>query len=153
MLLVGCSISDAAGRTRSPAEGGRTSTGDAVAAYDAALDPLRKRSDVLEERFAEVQAANYDGPDTVRDVLAEIIPEFAGLLEETRAIEVDDPVLVEAHRTLLASLERQQEGLEMALRALETGDDTLMAEAGLALKEAQGLVQEHRILLRRARRQ
>jgi uncharacterized membrane protein len=85
-------------------------------------------------------------------VLAEIIPQYAGLLEQTRAIEVEHPALVETHEILLASLERQQEGLEMALRALDTGDDVLMAEAGLALKEAQGLVQEHRVLLRRARR-
>jgi hypothetical protein len=152
MLLVGCSVADASGRARGPSEGGPTSAAEAVAAYNAALDPLRRRSDVLEQRFAEVQAANYDGPDTVRDVLAEIIPQYAGLLEQTRAIEVEHPALVETHEILLASLERQQEGLEMALRALDTGDDVLMAEAGLALKEAQGLVQEHRVLLRRARR-
>jgi hypothetical protein len=106
---------------------------------------------VLEDRFAEVQAEGYSGPLTVRDVLAEIIPEFATLLKETRAIEVEGPELEEAHDVLLASLERQQDGLELALSALDEGDAAPMAEAGTALEEAQRLLEEHRDLLARAR--
>jgi hypothetical protein len=144
-LVTGCTTADATG------EGEGVAVGDSVAAYDEALGPLKQRSDVLEDRFAEVQASDYTGPLTVRDVLAEIIPEFATLLEETRAIAVEGEALTEAHDVLLASLERQQEGLELALRALDENEPSLMAEAGEALEEAQDLVEEHRELLARAR--
>lgn len=144
-LVTGCSVADASGKR------GDNATVDSVSAYDAALAPLKKRSDVLERRFAEVQSEEYTGPDTVRDVLAEIVPEYAALLEDTRAIEVEGAELEEAHDVLLASLERQQEGLELALQALDEEDSDLIVEAGLALEEAQGLVDEHRTLLARLR--
>jgi hypothetical protein len=144
VLVAGCSAADASG------EGKDTSPVDSAAAYDEALEPLRKRSDVLEDRFAEVQAEGYSGPLTVRGVLAEIIPEFATLLEDTRAIEVEGAALERAHDVLLESLEAQQEGLELALRALDEDDSALMAEAGTALQEAQRLLEEHRDLLTRA---
>ncbi|HSE10656.1 MAG TPA: hypothetical protein VLB29_18475 [Nocardioidaceae bacterium] len=120
-------------------------------AYDAALDPLKKRSDVLEDQFAAVQGDGYTGPDQVRDVLAEILPEFAALLEETRAIAVEDPALERAHAVLVASLERQQEGLERALKGLEEGDMVMVAEGGRALQDAERLLKQHRRLLSRAR--
>lgn len=126
---------------------------DSVAGYDAALDPLKKRSDVLEEKFAAVQGDGYTGPERVRDVLTEIIPEYAELLEETRAIEIDQPALEKAHEVLVDSLERQQEGLELALRGMEQDDTVLVAEGGQALQEAERLVKQHRRLLARARQQ
>jgi hypothetical protein len=144
-LATGCSFADASGK------GNGVTTVDSVAAYDEALEPLKKRSDVLEDRFAEVQAKGYSGPLTVRDVLEEIIPEFAALLEETRAIEVEGAELEQAHDVLLESLEAQQEGLELALRALDEDDSGLMAEAGAGLREAQRLLEEHRDQLARAR--
>jgi hypothetical protein len=144
-LVAGCSTADASGK------GDDATAVDTVAAYDEALEPLRRRSDVLEDRFAEVQAEGYSGPLTVRGVLAEIIPEFATLLEETRGIEPEGVALEKAHGTLLESLERQQEGLELALRALDEDDPALMAEAGAVLQDAQSLVEEHRDLLARAR--
>lgn len=144
-LVAGCSAADASGK------GDKAATVRSVTAYDEALEPLKKRSDVLEDRFAEVQAEGYSGPLTVREALAEIIPEFATLLEETRAIEVEGPELEEAHDVLLASLERQQDGLELAVSALDEDNAALMAEAGTALEEAQRLLEEHRDLLARAR--
>jgi hypothetical protein len=146
-LVAGCSAADA----DASGKGEEATTVDSVAAYDEVLEPLKKRSDVLEDRFAEVQGEGYSGPLTVRDVLTEIIPEFATLLEETRAIEVEGGELEEAHDVLIASLERQQEGLELALRALDEDDSALMAEAGAELREAQDLLEEHRDLLARAR--
>jgi len=133
------------------ADGGDGRAVDTTAAYEAALEPLKKRSDVLEERFAEVQEEGYRGPGQVRRVLAEIIPEYAELLDETRALEVEGTDLEKAHELLLASLERQQEGLELALQGLEEGDTVLVAEGGQALKQAQTLVRKHRRLLARAR--
>ena len=147
VLVAGCLPADADG-----GEGGAVdSTIDSPAAYEAALEPLQERSDVLEERFGAVQGEGYRGPGQVRRVLAEIIPEYAVLLDETRAIEVEGTDLEKAHDLLLASLERQQEGLELALQGLEEGDTVLVAEGGQALKQAQALVRKHRRLLARAR--
>jgi predicted nuclease with TOPRIM domain len=143
VLVVGCSAAGAADRD-DPV--------DTVARYDEALAPLKERSDVLEKRFAEVQGEGYTGPDQIRDVLSDIIPEYAVLLEKTREIEVEGAALEEAHRVLLESLERQQEGLELALEALDSDDSMRMVRAGRALEEAQRLVEEHRRLLARARR-
>ncbi|HEX6246931.1 MAG TPA: hypothetical protein VFZ64_03595 [Nocardioidaceae bacterium] len=123
-----------------------------VEAYDAALDPLRKRSDVLEKRFARVQRPGRAGPDRVRDVLEEIVVEYADLLEESRAIEVEGGRLRRAHVALLASLEAQQEGLELALQGVETGDAALLAEAAALMSRAQEQLDEHRRLLARAGR-
>ena len=124
---------------------------DTVASYQEALDPLKERSDILEEQFAAVQGDGYSGPEQVRDVLAEIIPEYAELLDQTKAIEVEGAALESAHDVLVASLERQQEGLELALRGLEQDDTVLVAEGGQALKQAESLVKKHRLLLARAR--
>ncbi len=138
-LAVGCSTADA------------KDTQDAVASYESALAPLKKRSDVLEERFAAAQGEDYTGPEQVREVLVEIIPEYAELLEETRDIEVEGRALEEAHEALIQSLELQQSGLEMALRGMEEGDAAEVARAGRALEKAQALVEEHRALLADAR--
>lgn len=145
MLVAGCLPADA------DAGDGVDATVDSPAAYEAALEPLKERSDVLEERFAAVQGEGYRGPGQVLRVLTEIIPEYAELLDETRAIEVEGTDLEKAHDLLLASLERQQEGLELALQGLEEGDTVLVAEGGHALKQAQALVRKHRRLLARAR--
>jgi len=143
VLVAGCFPADA--------DGGDERAVDTTAAYEAALEPLKERSDVLEERFAAVQEEGYRGPGQVRRVLAEIIPEYAELLDETRTLEVEGADLEKAHELLLASLERQQEGLELALQGLEEGDTVLVAEGGQALKQAQTLVRKHRRLLARAR--
>jgi hypothetical protein len=140
LLVAGCSAADA------------SNSADAVATYEAALAPLKKRSDVLEKRFAAVQGTGYTGPEQVRDVLAEIIPEYAELLRQTRAIEVEGPALEKAHETLIASLVLQQQGLELALRGMDEGDSAMVARAGRALEQAQRLVEKHRRLLAAARR-
>jgi hypothetical protein len=142
-LVAGCSAADA--------EAGDRQVVGTVAGYQAALDPLKERSDVLEERFAAVQGDRYTGPGQVRKVLAAIIPEYAELLDETRAIEVEGVELEKAHDALLASLERQQEGLELALRGMERDDAVLVAEGGRSLERAQALVKKHRRLLVQAR--
>ena len=98
-----------------------------------------------------MQGEGYTGPEQVREVLVEIIPEYAELLEETRDIEPRDDELAEAHEVLIASLERQQEGLELALRGMEADDSAALGDAALALEEAQKLVEEHRSLLAEAR--
>lgn len=141
LLVGGCSTADAAGGSH----------GKAVTAYDEALQPLKERSDVLEQRFAAVQRHDDRDPERLRGVLEEIIPAYAELLEETRGIEVDDTEVKAAHESLLASLEEQQKGLELALRALDEGDSALMAKAGSSLVRARELLLEHRRLLRRAR--
>jgi hypothetical protein len=141
LLLVGCSAADAKGKV------------DAVAKYDAALAPLKKRSDVLEAQFARVQGRHYRGPQQMRRVLAEIIPKYAELLEETRAIEVEGDRLRKAHAMLIASLERQQDGLELALRGIDDDDRTELARAARNLERAQKLVERHRRLLAQVRRQ
>ncbi len=137
-LSAGCSAADA------------TAT-DPVASYKEALAPLKQRSDVLEDEFAGAQAKGYDGPGALHDVLVEIIPEYAELLEETRAIEVDDD-LGDAQSALVASLEAQQRGLELALSGLEDDDAAKMRKAGNLLQKAQRLVDEHRRLLAKASR-
>ncbi|MGH3370764.1 MAG: hypothetical protein ACRDPR_12275 [Nocardioidaceae bacterium] len=137
-----CTAGDAAGRA-----GDREA--DPVAAYETALAPLKRRSDVLEKRFATAQADGAD-PARIREVLEQVTTAYAGLLERTRAIEVDDPAVETAHESLLAGLEHQQRGLELALRAVETDDTALMEQAGAALAEAQRLMDEHRRLLARA---
>lgn len=124
---------------------------DTVAEYDAALEPLRRRSDVLERRFARAQSGGPAGPERVHDVLEETVRAYAGLLDEARAIEVRHRPLVRAHRALLDSLERQQEGLETALRGLAEDDAVLMARAGRKMVRAQELQALHRRLLARAR--
>ena len=141
LLVGGCSTADAAG-------GGH---GKAVTAYDEALRPLKERSDVLEQRFAAVQRHDNHDPEQLRRVLEEIIPAYAELLEEARGIGVDDAEVKAAHESLLASLEEQQKGLELALRALDEGDSALMEKAGSSLEKARELLLEHRRLLRRAR--
>ena len=143
LLFSGCS---AAG-----AMGWGDSDEDPVAAYEAALAPLKKRSDVLEQKFAEVQGQGYTGPEQVRSVLEEIIPEYAELLDETRDIEVASPDLQDAQEALVASLEKQQEGLELALRGMREGDPALVRQGGVALERAQALVDKHRRLLAAAR--
>jgi hypothetical protein len=142
-LVAGCFPADADDRANDPI--------DSPAAYDAALEPLKERSDVLEDRFAAVQGEGYRGPRQVRRVLSEIIPEYAALLDETRAIEVEGVDLEKAHDLLLASLMQQQDGLQLALRGLEQGDTVLVAEGGQTLKQAQALVRKHRRVLARAR--
>jgi hypothetical protein len=141
ILLVGCSAADAKGKP------------DAVARYEAALAPLKKRSDVLERKFAHVQGAHYRGPAPMRRVLAEIIPEYAELLQETKGIEVEGEELKKAHAVLITSLERQQDGLELALRGIEANDRSMLARAGRDLERAQALVERHRRLLAEARQQ
>src|SRR5512144_1322290 len=109
-LTSGCSLAGAAA--------GATATADhhqAVAAYDDALKPLKARSDVLEERFAAVQRTDRGDPEQLREVLRKIIPAYAELLEEARRIRVEDAAVKVAHEALLASLEEQQKGLELAL--------------------------------------
>ena len=123
-----------------------------VEEYDAALEPLRERSDVLERRFALAQGKDYTGPERLREVLEEVVPEYAALLEEARAIEVRHRPLARAHDALLDSLERQQEGLEAALQGLAEDDSLLMARAGKRLVQAQELLRTHRSLLADARR-
>jgi len=140
---VGCSATGASGADGTGA--------DSVETYASRLAPLKERSDVLEERFASVQGEGYTGPEKVREVLVEIIPEYAELLEETRDIEPRGDELAEAHEVLIASLERQQEGLELALRGMEADDSAALSDAALALEEAQELVEEHRSLLAEAR--
>jgi len=142
-LVVGCSATGASGADGTGA--------DSVETYASRLAPLKERSDVLEERFASVQGEGYTGPEKVREVLVEIIPEYAELLEETRDIEPRGDELAEAHEVLIASLERQQEGLELALRGMEADDSAALSDAALALEEAQELVEEHRSLLAEAR--
>lgn len=122
-----------------------------VAEYDAALEPLRQRSDVLERRFARAQRADGAGSDRLREVLAEIVPEYAALLERARAIDVRHRPLARAHDALLDSLERQQEGLETALDGLTEDDAVLLARAGEHLVRAQELQRTHRRLLAEAR--
>lgn len=139
LLLTGCSAADA------------KADADAVAKYEAALAPLKKRSDVLEKEFAAVQGPHYRGPRQMRRVLAEIIPRYAELLEQTKAIEVDGPELQKAQAALVASLERQQDGLELALRGIDAGDRAMLARAGRDLERAQALVERHRRLLAEAR--
>lgn len=123
-----------------------------VAEYEAALEPLRKRSDVLERRFARAQGKDYTGPDRLREVLEDIVPEYAALLEEVRAVEVRHRPLARAHDVLLESLERQQEGLETARQGLAEDDSLLVARAGKRLVQAQDLLHTHRRLLAEARR-
>jgi hypothetical protein len=144
VLATGCSAAGAMHGDSADAE-------EAIATYEAALAPLKKRSDVLEQKFAEVQGEGYSGPGQVRDVLVEIIPQYADLLEATQAIEVEGADLEKAHELLVASLERQQEGLELALRGMKEDDPTLVRRAGKALQEAQALVERHRDLLADAR--
>ena len=146
LLLGGCSTAGAAAGVTTAADHRK-----AVAAYDAALKPLKERSDVLEERFAAVQRTDNDDPEQLREVLEEIIPAYAKLLQETRRIQVDDAAVKVAHESLLASLEEQQKGLELALRALDEGDSDLMTKAGTSLERARRLLLEHRRLLSRAR--
>jgi hypothetical protein len=143
VLVAGCSTADA--------EPGDRQVVETLASYQAALNPLKERSDLLEERFAAVQGDGYTGPEQVREVLAEIIPEYAELLDETKAIEVEGVELEKAHDALLASLERQQEGLELALRGMERDDAVLVAAGGRSLERAQALVKKHRRLLVQAR--
>ena len=142
VLLGGCSMAGAASGV---------SHADAVKDYDAALEPLKVRSDVLEERFAEIQQDEHADPQKVRQVLEEIIPAYAELLDKARLIEVDDEEVKAAHQELIASLEAQQKGLELALRSLKDGDSDLMSEAGSDLEEARQLLLKHRRLLSRAR--
>lgn len=132
LLLAGCSAADARGGA------------DAVAQYEAALAPLKKRSDRLEEKFASVQGTHYRGPAQLRRVLAQIVPQYARLLERTRAIEVHGARLEQAHRLLVASLERQLDGLER-------DDQALLQRAGRDLEKAQALVERHRRVLAEAR--
>lgn len=143
LLVTGCSAAGALGWD--------DTDGDPVAAYEDALAPLKERSDVLEEKFAAVQGPGYTGPERVREVLQEIIPEYAELLEATEQIEVDSPELEKAHEALVASLEKQQEGLELALRGMQTGDSEQVRRARVALTRAQALVEKHRTLLAAAR--
>jgi len=140
---VGCSSAGASG--------GEDAEADPVETYQSTLAPLKERSDVLEERYASVQGEGYTGPEQVREVLVEIIPEYAELLEQTRDIEPPGDELAEAHAVLLASLERQQDGLELALRGMEEDDSGALSDAALALEEAQELVEEHRSLVAEAR--
>lgn len=123
-----------------------------VEEYDAALEPLRRRSDVLERRFEDVQGPDRIDPQEVRRVLEEIVPEYATLLDRVRAIEIRHRPLAEAHQALLDSLERQQAGLENALQGLAEDDATLVARAGRQLVQADHLLREHRRLLADARR-
>jgi hypothetical protein len=125
---------------------------DSVKEYDETLDPLRKRSDRLEERFAFVQGKGYSGQGKVRDVLEEIVPEYAELIARAGSIEVRGKALGKAHERLLASLEEQQRGLELALKGLVEDDTLLVARAGAKLDHAQELLEEHRRLLESARR-
>jgi hypothetical protein len=141
LLLTGCSAADAKGAA------------DTVAKYESALAPLKKRSDVLEKKFASVQGAHYRGPRQMRRVLAAIIPQYAELLDETKAIDVEGPDLEKAQAALVASLERQQRGLELALRGIDHDDRTMLSRAGRELERAQDLVVRHRRLLADARRQ
>ena len=139
LFLMGCSAADA------------RSSDDPVATYEAALAPLKKRSDVLEKQFAAVQGKGYRGPQQVIDVLAEIIPKYAELLDETRAIKPETPELVKAHKVLIQSLLLQQQGLTLALQGMRQGDSAKVARAGRALEQAQSLVDEHRRLVAAAR--
>lgn len=125
---------------------------DSVRKYDATLDPLRRQSDLLEKRFAHVQGKGYTGPAKVRDVLEEIVPEYAELVDEAQGIEVRGKALARAHRKLLASLAEQQRGLELALEGLVDDDTLLVARAGARLDHAQRLLVQHRRLLAAARR-
>ena len=140
LLLTGCSAADAKG------------SADTVAKYESALAPLKKRSDVLEKKFASVQGAHYRGPRQMRRVLATIIPQYAELLDETRAIDVEGAELEKAQAALVASLERQQSGLELALRGIDHDDRAMLSRAGRQLERAQALVVRHRRLLAEARR-
>lgn len=124
---------------------------ESVKEYDATLDPLRKRSDRLERRFAHVQGKGYSGPGRVREVLEEIVPEYAELIEEASTIDVRGQALGKAHDKLLASLEEQQRGLELALEGLVEDDTMLVARAGAKLDHAQQLLVAHRRLLASAR--
>ncbi len=51
----------------------------------------------------------------------------------------------------MASLEKQQEGLELALRGMHEGDPAMVRRAASPLKRAQALVEKHRRLLADAR--
>jgi chaperonin cofactor prefoldin len=151
-LLLGSQLTS--GCSSAGAAAGATATADhhqAVAAYDDALKPLKARSDVLEERFAAVQRTDRGDPEQLREVLGEIIPAYAELLDEARHIKVEDASVKVAHEALLASLEEQQKGLELALRALEENDSGLMTKAGTSLGRARALLLKHRRLLSRAR--
>ena len=141
ILLAGCA-------TAADADAG--SRADGVSAYDAALEPLRERSDVLERRFATVQQHSPDAAELAA-ALDDIVPAYADLLAKARAIE-PAPEVRAAHAALIDSLESQQEGLELAQQAVEDGDPALMARAGRALNEAQALLDKHRHLLAEARR-
>lgn len=141
LLVGGCSVAGAAPPSHQ----------EAVAAYDAALKPLKHRSDILEERYAALRQAGHAGPAQVRQVLGELVPAYAALLAKARAIEVHDSGVKAAHEALLASLDAQQRGLRLALRALEQGDATMMARARASLERAERLLLEHRRLLKQAR--
>lgn len=140
LLVTGCSAADA------------TARGDAVARYEAALAPLKKRSDVLERQFAHVQGKYYRGPAPLRRVLHEIIPQYAELLGQAKRIEVQGPELKKAQALLIASLDRQQDGLVLALHGLEQDNEAKLARAGRVLEQAEALVVRHRRVLAEAAR-
>lgn len=124
---------------------------DSVEEYDATLDPLRRQSDLLEKRFAHVQGTGYTGQGKVLVVLEEILPEYSELVDEAQGIEVSGKALNRAHQRLLASLEEQQRGLQLALEGLVEEDSVLVARAGAKLDRAQDLLAQHRRLLAAAR--